>query len=224
MKGWIALIFCVITLGAQAADKMGIRGNRYCEVIVSKALTQFSVYNTFGLNDCPPKQWERVTEACVKQETGKSLVHLNGPRYWVIDGFQHSHLVNATPKKICGLEMREAGVLKLGLIDLLKAKQPYREKQVSRHTTWVYEAGKPVYELIDPKGRVFVMQSYSVQKHAQTQKSLSKLRDDLILPRGWTFKTGLLKKRSLLPAIRDLATVVQDDFANTYQLATHDFL
>lgn len=120
--------------------------------------------------------------------------------------------------------MREAGVLQLSALDLLKAKEPYQTHDVKRHTTWIYEKDKPIYELIDPKGNVFVMQSYSIQKSPQTESSLRALGKKLNLPSGWHFKTGVLKQSETLEAIHNVAVVVQDDLLNTYQKASVDFL
>ena len=220
-------IFLFITpLTSQAAKKMNIRGSRYCEIIFTESITQYDVYNTFGLNDCPESIWSQVNIDQVKREANSSFVHLNGPRFWVIDGFVHSNLVKANPKILGGLAMREAGVLHLSAYDLLRAKSGshYQQWKIERQTVWIYEPGKPIYELIDPEGNVFVMQSYSIQKHSQTQDSLASLASKLTLPSGWQFKTGTLTKRETLKTINNVAIVVQDDFLNTYQKATHDFL
>ncbi len=211
-------------LPATAADRDNLRGARYCEIIVSQSIPNFAVYNTIGLNDCPAKVWNKISASDVKKATGSTFVHLNGPRYWVIDGFKHSNLVNPTPKTINGLAMREAGVLHLSMRDLLKPNKPYQLRDVQRHTTWVYQAGKPVYELIAPNGSVYVMQSYSVQKKPQTEASLAQLGSKLNLPAGWKFKTGTLSKQSTIQAIDNQAEVVQDDLLNTYQKAPHDLL
>lgn len=209
---------------SQGAERMDMRGERYCEIILSKKITSYAIYNTLGLNDCPQHIWDKVTVAQVKQETGFSFVRLNGPRYWVIDGFNHSNLANPAIKTINGLAMREAGVLDIKWVDLLKSRFPYHQHQVKRQTTWVYEAEKPLYELIDANGEVFVMQSYSIQKSPQTEQSLSQLGTTLKLPKGWIFKTGILKKEESIQAINNLAIVVQDNLENTYQKATHDLL
>lgn len=209
---------------SKAAERTHLRGERYCEILLKKTLTTYAVYNTVGLNDCPEASWKKETVALVKQETGASAVHLNGPRYWVIDGFLRSNLVNPTVKTIGGLAMREAGVLRLKVMDLLRAPFPYKEHKVNRQTTWVYEAKKPVYELINPEGQVFVMQSYSIEKYPQTLSSLSQLGTVLNLPSGWKFKTGMIEKEETLSAMNKVAVVIQDDHLNTYQLATHDFL
>lgn len=119
--------------------------------------------------------------------------------------------------------MREAGILHLSLMDLFKNK-PYQSHVVHRKTTWVYQADKPVFELIDPNGQVFVMQSYSVQKYPQTMNTLTQLGAKLQLPKGWKFKTGVLNKPETIEAVNNKAVVVQDNFLNTYQKASHDFL
>ena len=54
----LTLLLVAPTL-VHAAEKSGMRGQRYCEIIISKAMTQFSVYNTFGLNGCPENNWEK---------------------------------------------------------------------------------------------------------------------------------------------------------------------
>lgn len=222
-----SLLFSTLTFVpflASAGEQSNLRGQRYCELIVSKSIPTFAVYNTIGLNDCPAKFWNKITNSDVKKATGSSFVHLNGPRYWIIDGFVHSNLISKTLTNVNGLNFREAGVLHLSMRDLLKPNRPYQSRNVHRHTTWVYEAGKPVYELVAPNGDVYVMQSYSVQKTNQTQASLAKLASKLHLPAGWSFKTGLLNKTTNIKAINNEAIVVQDDFLNTYQKATHDLL
>lgn len=220
----LALLLSIIPIGLHAAEKMNLRGQRYCEIIVAKSLTNYSVYNTWGLNDCPAALWNQVNVAQVKQETGSSFVHLNGPRHWVIDGFKKTALINPSIKTLAGLTLREAGILHLSVFDLLKPNTPYQDRNVNRQTTWIYQSGRPVYELINPKGQVFVMQSFSVQQHPQTEQSLSQLGSVLTLPAGWKFKTGILKQPEMLEAINNRAVVAQDNYLNTYQMATHDFL
>lgn len=222
-KSWILLLSAFISYNVVAAEAEGMRGGRYCEVILSESMTQFAVYNTWGLNTCPEDKWSKVTASEIKKETKATMVHLNGPRYWVIDGFKNTQLINKTIKTFDGIAMREAGVLHIELSALLEPRY-YRTHEVSRKTTWIYQKNKPVYELVDPKGAVYVMQSYSVELHPQTLESLRQLGTQLELPQGWHFKTGVLEKTELLLATDEKAVVVQDNFLNTYQQATHDFL
>ena len=222
----LSILLSITSFSSHAAEKMTIRGDRYCEIVFTESITTYKVYNTFGLNDCPAAIWNNINVNQVKKDAGSSFVHLNGPRYWVIDGYKHSSLINATPKTLGGLAMRETGILHLSAYDLLRAKSGshYQQWKVERHSTWIYEAGKPIYELIDPEGNVYVMQSYSTQKYPQTKESLTSLVSRLTLPTGWQFKTGDIKNREALHTIDNVAIVVQDDYLNTYQKATHDFL
>lgn len=221
------IVCCVLSLlpyVTHAADKTELRGQRYCEIILSKSLRELAVYNTWGLNDCPQDIWKQITVAKVKKETGAHFVHLNGPRFWVIDGFQNTTLINPETPALAGLAVREAGILHLTWADIVKSRGPYTQHQIARNTTSVYNANKPVYELIDPKGNVYVMQSYSIQFAPQTEDSLANLEGKLTLPQGWHFKSGLITEQKTVKAILNVATVVQDDFFNTYQLTSRDLL
>jgi hypothetical protein len=142
----------------------------------------------------------------------------------MIDGMKNSSLVNPEPKTLGGLKMRDAGILKLKLLDLSLSEKQYKPHTVHRETTWVYLADKPIFELVDPDGKIYVMQSYSIQKTNQTQETLADLGAKLNLPKGWTFRTRVLKKDAYLTPLNKSAVVLQDDNLNTYQQETPDFI
>jgi len=50
----------------------------------------------------------------------------------------------------------------------------------------VYAKGKPVYELIDPDGNVYVLQAHEAKFPTET---LAKLGEKLTLSKGWQFRT-----------------------------------
>lgn len=219
------IIASVIALFAaasvNAADMNNMRGERYGEVLLGSGgllvPNSFDVYNTIGLNDCPEELWSKLDAEKLKKETGAKVVKLNGPRYWVIDGLTGSSLVNKEKRSFDGLDMRLAGTLELTMKDKMSLGKPYIIHQVARKTTWVFKAGKPVYQLIDPDGAVYFMQSFSAQKAKQDMDSLAKLGSQLTLPSGWKFRTLTLSKDFNLSAIDGMAYVVQDDLENTYQ-------
>lgn len=207
-----------------AGEIDNLRGARYCEVIIAENRWTLLVYNSIGLNDCPEQSWKKINTESVQKETASSWVHLNGPRYWVIDSMKKAALINHKQRSFGKITMREAGMLHLSLSDILHGTQPYLTHTVHRKTTWVFKADKPVYEIINNKGQVFVMQSYSVQHVHQTEASLANLGKKLSLPAGWRFRTGTLKQDQELPTVDNKAVVIQDNYSNTYQLAPHDFL
>lgn len=220
----LTVLLWSLSYSSHAMDENNVRGQRYCEVIVGEKILSLSVYNTFGLNDCPEKLWQKLSEKGIKAQTSAHFVRLNGPRYWVINGFKHTSLVNKTPINFEGLSMRLAGVLHLTVMDVLHGDKRYKEHHVQRHTTWVYNEGQTIYELIDPAGNVYVMQSYSTQKKSLTETSLATLGKTLALPNNWSFKSGTLKQSIELKTIHNEAVVLQDDLLNTYQKAPQDFL
>jgi len=222
-QGFIALLLCLPVL-TYAAQMEGIRGARYCEVIVSQGRLTLAVYNTMGLNQCPERQWKKITSKFLKKAMGAHIAILNGPRFWTIDSLQSIPVTEVVEKKMKGMSMRKVALVHLKLSDLLKGHKPYHQHDVERNVIWTYKAGKPVYELIDPEGHVYVMQSYSLDKIYQTPRSLSQLENKLKLPNGWHYRTGVLSKDMELPCVNKKAVVVQDDYLNTYQLAGHDFL
>ncbi|MBY0357182.1 MAG: hypothetical protein K2W82_04205 [Candidatus Obscuribacterales bacterium] len=217
----IVLTFICLLSGASAENRTNMRGERYGEVLLGKGglllPSEFDVYNTIGLNDCPESLWSKLDPEKIKQETGAKVVELNGPRYWTIDGLVNSSLVNTAKRSFGGIEMRLAAVVKPSIQDKISLKKPYVIHQVARDTTWLFKAGKPVYQLIDPDGLVYFMQSYSVQKKKQNASNLAQLASQLSLPKGWKFQTMNLKEDFALKAENGLAYVTQDNFANTYQ-------
>ncbi len=219
---FIALAFSY----AHAGTIENLRGQRYCEILLAQqkdVISEVKVFNTIGLNQCPAALWTKLNPKDIKKQSQAFSVRLNGPRYWTIDGIKNSDFINAAVVSFGGITMRQAGSLKIRWLDFLQAHQPYNTHKVQRQTTWVYQAGKPVYELVAPTGEIYIMQSYSVQKVAQTAADLSKLATQLQLPAGWSFRTRILKKTAYLTTVNGEAIVIQDNFLNTYQQETPGF-
>lgn len=216
-------ILCLTNL-SYATQIEGIRGSRYCEIIIAKAKLSFGIYSTVGQNDCSDTMWKNITASKIRHETGSFYVYLNGPRYLVTDGFENNEAMTLPPKPLGGLDMHEEGFGQVTLLDIVHGGAPYREHQVNYSTMWIYKSTHPIYELVGPQGQVYVMHSYSITKRPLTEASLASLGDQLNLPQGWHFRTGMLKEDAYLTAVQDKAVVIQDDLQNTYQLVTHDFL
>jgi hypothetical protein len=199
-----------------------IRGERYCEILaafVEGSNVRIDVYNTFGLNDCPEAAWSAVDPSKVQAQLGASSIRMNGPRRWIIDRFTNSAWLDPTQVELGGLAMRKAGQLVLPLSEATTAGSAYVTHTIERNTTYVFDAGKDVFELHDPMGRVFVMQSFSLEHEALTEADLPGLAAKITLPSGWTFQARTLTEALEVTAVDGTATVVQDDLADTYQLA-----
>lgn len=228
LKKYILLLLCCLPLFANAKDyqrsKQNLRGARYCEIILSDGWMKFAVYSTIGLNDCPENKWREITKENVKKETGSLVVILNGPRYWTMDEIKGTSLTNEEVKSFSGLKMKKVAHVKLSLSNLFGGGTPYHPNVVKRDTAFIFDEGKQVYELVSPDGDVYVMQSYTTAKEKLTMKNLVSLDKQLKLPKGWQYKTGVLNKNQKVLSENNKAFVIQDNFMNSYQRASHDFL
>jgi hypothetical protein len=197
----------------------GVRNARYCEIIpiVRDGLHLIAtVYNTLGLNDCPAQTWNSITEDAMKQRFGAVTVLLNGPRYFLMDSITASGATKAGEKvEAGGLELTERATIDVGLLDLLH--RPYREQTINRDTVYRFKAGLPVHLLEASDGSRYAMQAYSqIVDKTLSYDDLATLGSRLKLPSGWRYTTTTPDQDPVLGA-KGKATVIQDDFDNTYQ-------
>jgi hypothetical protein len=199
----------------------GLRNVRYCEVLLlTKPADQFvaEVWNTIGYSDCPQADWEALDAAAIAADNGAVAAVLNGPRYWTLDQII-STIRDEAPTRVFGaIEMFSAATTDLG--PTIPDQSPFVERVIARDTVFRFRAGSQIYELTDPTGARYVMQSYSLKLNpTQTIDTLASLGSVLQLPAGWTFTTEVLTADlDVLSDDAGLATVIQDEFQNTYQL------
>jgi len=197
-----------------------VRGQRYCEILgatLSGTALSVQVYSTWGLSACPETQWAAEDTAALKTQLGVTVVELNGPRYWVMDTLVGT-LISTAQVSLGGIDMRQAGAITGTYSASTSLGTPYVTHQITRNTVVTFLAGKTVYELVDPTGKIYDMQSYSVQKvTTQTEATLANLGATLSLPAGWSWRTRVLTADLVLDTPGSIGIVVQDDNANTYQ-------
>ena len=197
-----------------------MRGVRYGEVLamfLRDTGLEAEVYGTQMLNDCPQKLWETLDADAIAKDMGAVFVKLNGPRYWLLDGLGSKvAVVDPVFKDFNGIQMRRIATIPIGA-DF--AAGPYTVRNVNRGAVFFFDAGKTVYELVDPEGRAFVLQARCVGVDSgMTEESLATLGDRLALPEGWSYRTRVLDAELVVDTSATLATVVQDEFENTYTL------
>lgn len=207
---------------ANTDARVDMRGTRYCEVLgafLGDTSVHVDVYSTEGLSDCPDAGWTTLDVAEIKALLSSDVVVLNGPRYWTLDSLAGSELQDASVVRFGDLDMRKAGLIELPGTDLVSLSAPYTQHVIHRTSAFHFDAGQLVYELTDDAGHVYDMQSYSVQRHALDEGTLRDLGASLSLPAGWSYATRTLTAELVLTSTDGDATVVQDDYGNTYSLA-----
>jgi hypothetical protein len=198
----------------------GLFDVRYGEVLLvhhDGSRFRADVWNTLGLNDCPPDAFAELDAATIAAEHGAVVALMNGPRHWVLDAIEASMRASAPTAKFGTLEMFLAATIDFGTE--LPVPGAYLERHVARDTVFEWSDGTPRHELRDALGHVYVMQALShAVDDTQTPSTLADLATRLELPTGWSFETrdGTTALR-LLSDDDGVATVVQDELANTYQ-------
>ena len=192
---------------------------RYCEVLVAfsrEGGLVGDVWNSLPFGLCPQEQWEMLDAAQIKQDfPDAALVLLNGPRYFVMQEL-YQDAAPTTP------ELHTFGEIQMVLSATVaidpSQSAPYNEHYVDRRTTFRFKAGARVFEIITPDGRAYVMQSFSRNVDATlTFDELPGLGARIALPTGWLYDSRILDT-DLDVIAHGVATVIQDDLQNTYQL------
>ena len=198
----------------------GMRGVRYGEVLpifLRDDGLHAEVYGTQMLNDCPQELWEKLDADVIAKEMGAVFVKLNGPRQWVLDGLGTKVApVEPVLREFGGIMFRRIATLHLG--DKLNAGA-YTDKRVNRGAVFYWDAGKPVFELVNPAGEAYVMQALCVGVDpTMSQESLPTLGERLAVPAGWSYRMRVLTEELVVDTTSTIATVLQDEFENSYTL------
>lgn len=200
-------------------DQTGdVFAKRYGEVLLVHAGEQgpeATVYNTFPLNDCPAALWDALDAEAIARENGAVAALLNGPRYWLMSRIDKVTPEQRETKTFGGIEMIRQATVKLSSMN----PAPYSLNAVDRRTVFVFDPGRPVFELVDPDGRRWVMQTWSqIVDKSLTLDELPGLAARLQLPPNWRYETRTLTEPLRVDTTTRDAHVTQDDLANTYSL------
>ena len=212
-------VLALLAAAGPAAAKVqskGMRDGRYCEIftVFLSPSPVARINNSYGLNRCRQGWWGSLDPADLAAESGADLVTLNGPRYWLMD-----KVVVQNPGPVstfAGKRLREVAAIDLTKIGL--APPPaFTQVKIQRSTRFVFRGGRPVFQLTDPDGRRYLMQSYSrIVDPELSYDQLKRLRNRVGLPDGWSYRSYKPKHTIALPA-NGQATIVQDELRNTYQ-------
>ena len=193
-------------------------GKRYGEILLvrmSESGPEATVYNSFPLNDCPAELWDALDAAALAKENGAAAALLNGPRYWLMSGIAKKPGSPQPTKTFGGIEMIEQATVQMASNN----PTPYNVNTVDRKAVLTFDAGRPVFELVDADGRRAVMQSYSqIVDKALALSDLAGLGARLALPAGWRYETRTLSEPLVVDTTGRAAQVLQDELSNSYSL------
>lgn len=90
---------------------------------------------------------------------------------------------------------------------------------MNRGSTFFFDAGSKVWELVNPEGKAYVMQALCIGVDPSISlDTLDSLGSRLSLPEGWTYRSRILDEELVVDTTDHPATVLQDEFENSYTL------
>ncbi|MBY0441028.1 MAG: hypothetical protein K2Q25_02640 [Mycobacteriaceae bacterium] len=203
----------------------GVFGKYYAEVLLIRSGqpdTKAAVYLSSPLDDFPNQLWSELDPQLVAAEHGVDAVVLDGPRCWLMNSIEQAPQTPPVTKTFGGIEMRQQGTISLpaSVLSGMDA-QPYVAKQVDRKTIFTFDTGHRIYELVDPVGRRWVMQSFSqIMDVTLTLADLRALGDRLMLPPGWAYRSQTLTTPLRMDSMTHPTPIILDALGNIYSLLT----
>ena len=201
------------------SDMRGVRYGEVLAVFLRDGIIEAEVYGTQMLNDCPAELWDTLVADDIAKELEAFAVKLNGPRHWMLDGLGTKvNAVEPVFRDFNGLQMRRIAVIRFQPGDK-PGTVPYADRYVDRGAQFFFDAGSVVYELVNPEGKAYVLQAYCIGVDATiNQDNLATLGERLSMPEGWSYRSRILDEELLIDTTGQMATVIQDEFENTYTL------
>lgn len=217
--------------GAELRRFDNLRDYRYQEIELFakdplKKVVYVSVYDTTGLNggddtrdSAPAALAQRLDAKKIARQYQALATRIGPPYYWTVDWL--ADRVGAV-RSFDGLNAEWRGNSQASAAALSPkslAAPPYRTVLASRTAVVGFKKGSEVYLLDDPKGRTWVMVSYTkVDAPDLTIDKLDSLGDLLKLPQGWKFRTATVAKELILEPKAGFVGIIQDDKGNVYHL------
>ena len=198
-------------------DMRNVRYGEVLGVFARDGRFEAEVFGTQLINDCPQELWETLDATEIAADMGAIGVKLNGPRYWTLDAFgQKVAVAEPVLRDFNGITMRRIATVDLGEIPKLG---PYNETKVNRGVIFFWDEGQTIHELINPEGHAYVMQALCTGVDpTMSPESLLTLGERLELPEGWSYRTRVLEEELIVDTTSTIATVLQDEFENSYTL------
>ncbi len=211
----------------QASDPVAdgpIYDKRYCEVLLASlegTQVKLDAYNSVECNECPAEQWDTLDMMVLARENNALMAIPNGPRFFTMDSVSSSENAESCAFTFGDIDMTYVASIYLdGVSDITSGVQAYAPSSVARQNVWHFRAGREVFLLENDQNECFIMQSYNHMVDSTLRMSnLRTLGDKLVnLPAGWSYRTDTLEADLDLNAPNFVATIMNDELDNVYQM------
>jgi len=193
-----------MTLTMQTLPKS--RGYQYCELVFNYGKVGNDIYSTSPLAPADLDWWNNLDLKALAKEFGAESVYKNGPQWWSMD---EVGVMASQPVNVAGVKMVFGAHLPAGTLSIPK----YVVFNPAKYQNLVWKAGKPIYQLVDPEGHIYVLQGHKIQ-----QESLATLGEKFEkLPQGWKYRVTVLEEDLVMNLTPNKPIPsVQDEFDQIY--------
>lgn len=182
------------------------RGYQYCELVFIYGEKGSDIYSTSPVAKANLDWWDKLDLKTLAKEFGAESVYKNGPQWWSMD---EVGVMASKPAPVAGVEMVFGAHLPPGTLKIAK----YTVFNPAKFQNLVWKAGKPVYQLVDAEGHVYVLQGHKVPT-----EELATLGEKFQhLPPGWKYRVKVLEEDLVMKLTpKEPIPSVQDEFDQIY--------
>jgi hypothetical protein len=182
------------------------RGYQYCELVFNYGERGNDIYSTSPLAKAELDWWDKLDIKSLAKEFGAESVYRNGPQSWSMD---EVGVMASKPVNVAGVNMVFGAHLPPGTLKIAK----YKVFNPAKFQNLVWKAGKPVYQLVDPEGHVYVLQGHKIPTNG-----LAALGEKFQhLPAGWKYRVKVLNEDLVMKLTpKEPIPSVQDEFDQIY--------
>ena len=182
------------------------REYQYCELVFNYGEKGNDIYSTSPLARANLQWWDGLDLEALAKEFGAKSVHKNGPQWWSMD---EVGVMASEPVKVAGTDMVFGAHLPPGTLNIPK----YTVFTPAKYQNLVWKAGKPVYQIIDSEGHVYILQGHKIPV-----KGLASLGEKFKkLPEGWKYRVQVLDEDLVMKLTpQKPIPSVQDEFDQIY--------
>ncbi|QDV20516.1 hypothetical protein Pan153_51910 [Gimesia panareensis] len=182
------------------------REYQYCELVFNYGEKGNDIYSTSPLARANLQWWDGLDLEALAKEFGAKSVYKNGPQWWSMD---EVGVMASEPVKVAGTDMVFGAHLPPGTLKIPK----YTVFSPAKHQNLIWKAGKPVYQIIDSKGHIYILQGHKIPANelATLGEKFKKL------PEGWKYRVKVLDEDLMMKLTpQKPIPSVQDEFDQIY--------
>jgi hypothetical protein len=188
------------------------REYQYCELVFDYGDNGNDIYSTSPLAPADLDWWNNLDTQALAKEFGAERIYKNGPQWWSMDRVE---VMGSKAVSVAGVDMIFGAHLPPGTLNIPN----YKVFNPAKFQNIVWKAGKPLYQLVDPDGHVYVVQGHKIP----IERMAGLGSEFKHIPEGWSYRVAI-RKEDLVMNLTPHKPIpsVQDEFDQIYIRITEE--